>query len=204
VAASRGTSALAKLGLPAKIGIAAILLVLGGLVYWVVFFGDLSTSIRAEQTREQQLHQELATARKAEHAYQKDLAELADRQQRERELNKVLPATTEYPAFLSAIQSVANVTGVSLTAWTPQDEVPEEFYARVPMKLAIQGRYHRIAKFFYNVGQLDRIINMENIKITDPSASGDDIVLSVEALATAFHSLESKGRVAAARPKGKP
>lgn len=200
MATAKGGSALARLNLPAKIGIGAGLLVLGAVVYGVVFYGDLSTSIKAEQARERQLHEELTAARKAEHAYQKDLAELADRQQRQRELNKILPATTEYPAFLSAIQSVANVAGVSLTAWTPQDEAPEQFYARVPMKLALQGRYHQIAKFFYNVGQLDRIINMENIKITDPETNGDDVMLNVEALATAFHSLESKR---AERPRGK-
>jgi type IV pilus assembly protein PilO len=199
MATARAQSPLSRLNLPAKVGIGALLLVVVGVVYGVVFYGDLSTDIKAEQARERQLHAELAEARKAEHAYQKDLAELADRQQRQRELNKILPATTEYPAFLSAVQSVANVAGVSLTAWTPQDEVPEQFYARVPMKLALQGRYHQIAKFFYNVGQLDRIINIENIRITEPDSKGFDVVLMVEALATAFHSLEDQ---AGGRPVG--
>jgi len=194
MAMARGQSALSRLNLPAKIGIGFVLVVLVAVVYGVVFYGDLSTSITAAQTREKQLNQQLVTARKAEHAYQKDLAELADRQQRQRELNKILPATTEYPAFLSAIQSVANVTGVTLVAWTPQSEVPEEFYARVPMKLALTGRYHQVAKFFYNVGQLDRIINMENIHILEAKDTGDEVRLSVEVLATAFHSLEQKQR----------
>jgi type IV pilus assembly protein PilO len=68
--------------------------------------------------------------------------------------------------------------------------VPEQFYARVPMKLELRGRYHQIAKFFFGVGQLDRIINMENIAITDPQAEGEDIVIKAEALATAFRTLE--------------
>ena len=107
--------------------------------------------------------QELAQARKAEFAYQKDLAELTERQQRQRELNKILPMASEYPAFLSAIQNVANVSGVQLAAWSPSAEVAEQFYARVPMKLTLVGRYHQVAKFFYGVSQLDRIINLENI-----------------------------------------
>lgn len=182
-------SALSRLNLPAKIGIGALLLALGAVVYFVVFYGDLATSIEAAKGKERQLLSELTQARKAEHAYQKDLAELEDREQRQRELNKILPATTEYPAFLSAIQSVANVAGVELTAWTPQDEVPEKFYARVPMSLEIKGRFHQIAKFFYNVGQLDRIINIENISISDAKGEDDgEVMLKVEALATAFHS----------------
>lgn len=189
-----GQSALSRLNLPAKIAIGAVLMVLSGVVYFVVFYGDLATSIKAEQGKERQLQSDLADARKAQHAYQLDLAELTDRQQRQRELNKILPATTEYPAFLSAIQSVANVAGVNLSAWTPQDEAPELFYARVPMRVELTGRYHQIAKFFYNVGQLDRIINIENITLTDPIPKGDEVVLKVSALATAFHSIDETKR----------
>ena len=58
------------------------------------------------------------------------------------------------------------------------------------MKLEIEGRFHQLAKFFYSVGQLDRIINMENISITDPKEKGDEVELKVSALATAFHSLD--------------
>ncbi len=187
---ARQTSALAKLPLIARIGVGAGALLLVGVAYFVVFYGDIESSIKAEQGKETQLHTDLADARKNEFAYQKDLAELADRQQRQRELNKVLPTDTEYPAFLSAVQSVANVSGIGLTAWAPQPEVAEKFYSRVPMKVSLVGRYHQVAKFFYGVGQLDRIINMENISLTDPKLQGDDIVVKTEALATAFRSLD--------------
>lgn len=194
---AQGESALSRLNTPARIGIGALLMALAAVVYFVVFYGDLATSIKAEEGRRRQLADQLAEAQKAQHAYQVDLAELAERQQRQRELNKILPATTEYPAFLSAIQSVANTAGVNLSAWTPQDEAPSQFYARVPMRLELTGRYHQIAKFFYNVGQLDRIINIENISLTNPVQRGDDVVLKVSALATAFHSIDESKRPAA-------
>lgn len=183
-------SSLSRLPLIARLGIGAGLLVLVGVAYFVVFYGDLASSFRAAENREKQLRGELADARKAEFAYQKDLAELNDRQQRARELQKILPTSTEYPSFLSSVQSVANVTGIGLTAWTPQEEIPEEFYARVPMKLELTGRFHQVAKFFFGVGQLDRIINMENISITDPERESDEVVVKVEVLATAFRMLE--------------
>jgi type IV pilus assembly protein PilO len=173
----------------AKVGVGAALAVLVLVAYYVVFYGDIQSSIKAAQGQERQLRSDLAEARKNEFAYQKDLAELTDREQRQRAFEKILPANTEYPAFLSSLQNVANTTGVSLSAWTPDEEVPEQFYARVPMKLELSGRYHQVAKFFYGVGQLDRIINMENISITDPKREGDDIVVKAEVLATAFRVL---------------
>jgi len=183
---ARGDSVLAKLPPLAKVGIGALFVVLIGVAYFVVFYGDLASSITAEKSREEKLRGELSTARQNEFSYQKDLAELSDRQQRQRELVKILPTETEYPAFLSAVQNVANVAGIALTAWVPLPEEPDQFYQRVPMKLSLTGRYHQVAKFFHGVGQLDRVINMENISLTDPKPDGEDIVVKVEALATAF------------------
>lgn len=187
--ASKGSLTLNRLPLAAKIGVGIGMSFLVALAYFVVFYGDVSSAITAQQRQEQNLRTELGTARQSEFAYHKDLAELTERQQRQRELNKVLPETTEYPSFLSAIQGVANVSGVALNAWAPLDEVKQQFFAKVPMKLTVHGRFHQIAKFFWGVGQLDRIINVENISLTDPKRNGDEVGLKVECLATAFHTL---------------
>jgi type IV pilus assembly protein PilO len=185
-------SSLSRLPGIAKFGIGVSVLGLAAIAYWVVFYGDLANKITAAEAQEQTLRKDLGAARKAEFAYQKDLEELAQRKQRQSELNKVLPKETEYPAFLSSVQSVANVTGVSLSAWSPQSEVKEQYYARIPMKLELDGRFHQIAKFFYGVGQVDRIINMENISLINPTQKDEEIYVSVTALATAFRSLDSQ------------
>jgi type IV pilus assembly protein PilO len=188
VAANR--SILSRLAPSAKLGLSLgfLGLVLGG--YYFAFHSEVTGDIETTMKTGNTLTAELTKARAAEQAYQKDLAELAEREQRQKELNQILPATTEYPQFLSAVQSAANVSGVSRSAWTPREKVPDKYYARVPMKVELTGRFHQIARFFYNVGQLDRIINMENISMTDPSRVDNEMVLKTEALATAFHVIE--------------
>ena len=203
-----GASSLSRLAAPAKAGITVAVVALIGAGYYFVFHSDMETSLMVAQQSGIKLTGELNEARVAEQAYQKDLAELADREQRQKELNQILPATTEYPQFLSAVQAAANDSGVSLSAWTPRERVPEKYYARVPMKLELSGRFQQIARFFYNVGQLDRIINMENISMTDPKKVDDEMTLKAEALATAFHVIEGaegegtgKGRKRAGKGK---
>src|SRR5687768_6269740 len=127
--AARTESSLNKLPPAAKVGVGVGAFALIAIAYYVVFYGDLASTIEAAKAKEGQLRQDLAEARKNEFAYQKDLAELSERQQRQRELNKILPADTEYPAFLSAVQNVANISGVGLAGWTPSPEVPEQFYS---------------------------------------------------------------------------
>jgi type IV pilus assembly protein PilO len=182
---------LEKITLPGKIAVGFILCALLAGAYYVLFYGELSDKTDRARAREKQLQRELADARQNEQLYQRDLAELTDRQQRQNQLAKVLPSTTEYPAFLSSIQTVANVSGVALTAWSPEPERLEQYYARVPMNLTLEGRFHQIAKFFYGVGQLDRIINMENISMREPTLADKDVVVKVTALATAFRTLNA-------------
>jgi type IV pilus assembly protein PilO len=183
-------ASLSRLAPPAKAGLSIGVVALVASGYYFVFHSDVDGKLMAAQQSGVSLTNDLNKARAAELAYQKDLAELAEREQRQQELNQILPATTEYPQFLSAVQSAANDSGVSLSAWTPREKVPEKYYARVPMKVELTGRFLQIARFFYNVGQLDRIINMENISMTDPRKVDDEMVLKAEALATAFHVID--------------
>ncbi len=191
--AATKTSALARLPAAAKVGIGVGFVLLVAIAYFIVLYSDVSSSIRSAKSQEGTLRGKLADARKIEFAYHQDLAELNDRQQRQRELNKVLPETAAYPAFLSSVQGVANVSSVNLEAWSPMPETSEQFYAKVPMKLRLTGRFHQIAKFFYGVGQLDRIINIEDIVLHDPEAVDEDIIIEVECLATAFRGIQKPG-----------
>jgi type IV pilus assembly protein PilO len=174
---------LAKLAL----GGGVVLLVAAG--YYFVFYTDVDKAITTAQRSERDLRESLGKAKQAVAAYQQDLAELHQREQRQTEIEKVLPSEAQYPSFLSALQSVANVSSVNLVAWTPEPEKSEEFYTRVPMRLELAGRYHQVAKFFHGVGQLDRIINMENISFTEPRQEGDEVLVKVQVLATAFRSV---------------
>jgi type IV pilus assembly protein PilO len=183
----------------AKAGVGVLLAVLVGVAYFVLFYDEISEAIAKQKRDEQTFRSELSRVKQAEFEYHKDLAELTDRQQRQRDLNKILPETTEYPAFLSALQGVANISGVALQAWTPQEEVLQKFFARVPMRLTLQGKFHQVAKFFYGVGQLDRIINVENISLSQPKTQNDELVLKVDCLATAFHTIAAS-KPAAATP----
>jgi type IV pilus assembly protein PilO len=195
---------LSKLNTPARFGLGTILTAITAAIYFFVFHTDVANEIDVEHSRATRLKKDLDDAKAAEHAYQKDLAELTELQQREGELAKVLPPTTESAGFLSAIQNVANVVGVNLRAWTPQAEQPQKFYAKVPMKLELSGRYHQIAKFFYNVGQLDRIINMEDISLLEPTLKNDELVIKTDVLATAFRALAASEKSAANKvAKGK-
>lgn len=187
MAAAKG-NVLGRLSLPAKLVFGVVLLGIVAALYFVVFFADIDGQISQAITQEQSLRGELQKAEEAKAAYQRDVEEKTRCQQFEREQKKVLPDEAEMPSFLAGVQGVATTSGVSLSQYKPEDEVPEEYYVRVPMSLSLRGRFHQVARFFFGVSQLDRVTNIEDLQITlvDNKSEPGEIVLEVKCLATAF------------------
>jgi type IV pilus assembly protein PilO len=199
-----GGSSLDRLSPVAKLGVGFLFVFAVGVLYFVVFHGDLETEIEQAHKFENNLTAQLSTAETSKAEYQKDLDEKTRREQLALEQKKVLPDDPETPAFLAALQGVATLSGVNLTSWSPIEEQPQEFYAKVPMKLTLIGKFHQVAKFFHGVGQLDRIINVEDIRIKAPKVSGDEVQVEVECLATAFRSSRTGDQAMKRRPGAAP
>jgi type IV pilus assembly protein PilO len=209
-----GRAGLDNLSAGSKVAIGVIFMAMVGAAYYVVFYSDVSDSIEAQKQALEAKKKELAEAETARQAYNKDVAEKARKDALQKKQQKILPDKSESPAFLSTIQTVATIAGIKLESWTPLDETPEAFYAKVPMQLKLAGKFHQIAKFFYGIGQVDRIINMENIvikvleakeKLTpEEIVSGieETVTVEVECLATAFRAISADDRAKKNRKRG--
>ena len=92
--------------------------------------------------------------------------ELTQLQQEQRELLKALPKRAEIPTFLSSIQEQAELAGLEVLNLAIESESPAELYVRIPVRIEIRGTYHTITKFFKNVADLPRIVNVENLALS--------------------------------------
>jgi type IV pilus assembly protein PilO len=187
-APAQGGSTLDRLPPIGKVGVGFLFVVLIGLLYFVVFYSDVDNDLTSAKQNEAILTAQLATAETSRDEYQKDADEKTRREQQAREQKKILPDDPETPTFLSTIQDVATISGINLISWTPTEQVPMDFYAKVPMKLALNGKFHQVVKFFHGVGQQDRIINVEDIQIKKARA-GEEV--DVECLVTAFRAIRA-------------
>lgn len=175
-----------RLPLIAKLGLGIGLLVIVSGLYWVVFYAELSANLESATNQGALLRDQVQQLEAAQVEYQKDLDEKARKELMAREQKKMLPDESETPSFLSSLQAAATVSGVALQAWDPIEEAVQDYYVKIPMKLKIVGRFHNVVKFFQTVGQLPRIMNIENIAIKVPKADGPEVLTEMECLATAF------------------
>lgn len=176
----------AKMPSSGKILLLALLLVLIGGAYYAFLHSGLTEEIDAAQTQQVALRDELQKANDLQAKFLALREELETRKAAEQQLLRILPPDAEIASMLAELNRLAELSGLSIETVEPRPEVGEAYFYKIPVILKLSGRYHQLAKFFYNVSRLQRAINMENISIGSPTLRGEDLILNVGVRATAF------------------
>lgn len=103
------------------------------------------------------------------------------------ELLRQLPDKSQMDGLLTDINEAGLEVGLEFELFKPGAEVPAEFYAEKPISIRVLGAYHQLGAFAQHIGELSRIVTLENLSIT--SSGGDK--LSVDAVAKTFRYLDS-------------
>ena len=160
--------------------------------YYVLVQGSIASDLQAAQAQKKQLQDQIRDAERREKQYLELTQELANREAADRQNRRVLPEDAEIAAFLQDLNRVAELSGLTIRLVEPRPEQRQELYSKIPVVLALTGRFHQLTKFFYNVSKLDRAISMENIRMTQPKLlPSGEVVVSVDVRATTYR-----------RPKG--
>ncbi len=120
-------------------------------------------------------------------------------------LLKQLPNKSQMDALLVDINQSGLSRGLQFELFRPAAaELPKEFYSELPIQVKVIGTYHDMGAFAADVGQLPRIVTLNDVAIE----AGKDGNLAMEVTARTFRYLDeeevSAQRKAAAAKKGPP
>jgi type IV pilus assembly protein PilO len=101
-----------------------------------------------------------------------------------------LPNEREIPGLLSSIASLAKDNGLDVLRFKPGQERPSGFYAEVPIELKLTGSFHQLASFSQAVGDLPRIVNLNNLSMGAPKVVEGKAQLSIDCLAVTYRFIE--------------
>jgi type IV pilus assembly protein PilO len=173
------------------LGVLAVLALLG-VGYYSLVHSSVSSDLQAAKEQRTQLQEQIREAERREKQYLELTQELANRETADRQNRRILPEDAEIAAFLQDLNRVAELSGLTIRLVEPRPEQRQELYSKIPVVLALTGRFHQLTKFFYNVSKLDRAISMENIRMTNPNLlPSGEVVVNVDVRATTYR-----------RPKG--
>jgi len=154
---------LLKLSPARKAGVTLGAVAMIALLTYQFSYSETSSRIESARAHESELQDELASYRKRRGEYLAFTAELKQLEEEQRELLRALPKRAEIPSFLANIQEQAELAGLEVLSVEIGQEVPQDQYLKIPVKMEVRGTYHQLARFFRNVGELPRIVNVENL-----------------------------------------
>jgi type IV pilus assembly protein PilO len=173
----------------------AILCVIAGLYLYAFFFPQREglTAARGELNK---LAKELNESK----AITRDLQKFKEQVQKlDEELKTALtqlPNEREIPEILKNISSLGKESNLEFTLFRPKPEVPQQFYAKVPIELVALGSYHNIGIFFDKVSKLPRIINVVDFNMTRAKdfkgKSETEILVKTSCMINTYRFIEKK------------
>ena len=193
---------IAGLKAAARLGLLAAVLGLLGVAYYTLFYSDLADQEAQLGAQLQQAEQERQSYEQRKREYQAFRLEVNQLLEEQKELLRVLPKKDDIEQFIENVNAQVELAGLSKVSSVRADAVPDEMYLRIPIKMSLVGSYHQINRFFKNVGELKRIVTINDLQLatgaTGPlEAPGP---LKAEFVAQTFQFLDK----AAAKPPGAP
>ncbi len=176
-----------------KVLIVAILIVILGYVYFFTsfmpfFFQPQRMRISTLEVEYDKISAELEKARKTVNS----LARLEEEYERLHEkwvaAQSLLPREKEVAGLLRTVTRAGTQAGVEFELFEPGQPVVKEFITENPVNVKVRGDYHEVGVFLSKVANLDRIVNVTDLKITpykDKNNSGG-FTVEAEMTMTAF------------------
>jgi type IV pilus assembly protein PilO len=163
-----------------------------GAIFYFVFYSDGADELSKLENKVKLLEMEVASYEEKKQKYMAFRAEVNKLLEEQKELLKVLPTDAEMPTFLQSLHAQGELAGLNILTFQPSAERRQNFYAVIPVHMAIAGTYHQINKFFYAVGQLKRIVNIQDVALGGARATEAGVVLRASFLASTFRFLSPK------------
>lgn len=103
-------------------------------------------------------------------------------------LLKQLPNASEVEKLLVDINQAGVGQGLQFELFQPMAEVPQDFYAELPIKIRLIGTYHELGAFAGDIAKLSRIVTLNDINME----VGKDSLLTFNTVAKTFRYLDDE------------
>ncbi|MGH7804132.1 MAG: type 4a pilus biogenesis protein PilO, partial [Candidatus Binatia bacterium] len=112
-----------------------------------------------------------------------------------------LPDQKEIPELLSTVSTVGREAGLDILVFRQRPENLKEFYAEVPVEMVMRGNYRQVTSFLDAVGKLNRIVNVTNISLKNPTVRPDGVIIDTSCTSVTFRFLSEEERAKIAAQK---
>lgn len=110
-----------------------------------------------------------------------------------KELKDLLPEEKEVSSFLKQLTDYGNAEGLLIQSWKPgkKKNHPNGIVYEMPVDVSFTGTYHNLGGFFSKLTDINRIVNIQDIKLGGSQNIADDqVVLNISFKLVTFVAVE--------------
>ncbi|MCB0352083.1 MAG: type 4a pilus biogenesis protein PilO [Bdellovibrionales bacterium] len=178
-----------------KVGIIVGVLVFSTYIFWQYFYKKPSEDLQSHREQIETLESKILTEKRLARNLDKVRQQVKELDEKLAFALQELPDKREIDDLLSSISDLASDAGLEVSLFKPLPENKRDFYAEVPVSITVAGTFHQIATFFDEVGQLPRIVNIDEITIREPDVKEAAVRVRADCTATTFRYLDESERV---------
>ena len=186
---------------PIKLLIVLLVAVLVGVAWYYMDTQDQYAALERVRREEKDLRTAFEEKQQKAANYEKYKAQLAEMKQTFGAMLRQLPNKKEVADLLIDVSQTGLAAGLEFQLFQPQNEIPKDFYAELPIKLRVVGDYHEFGEFISGIAALPRIVTMHDIDIK-PITGQRAGSLVMEATAATYRYLEEGGALVDDRSAG--
>ncbi|RPH41838.1 MAG: pilus assembly protein PilO [Desulfobulbaceae bacterium] len=163
-----------------KIKIAALIvfMLLPVVMFFFLFYQPNAKKITDLTQQKETLDKQITELRAKESNLPKLKRDLAETERIFNEAAVLLPKEKEIPQLLKDISAAGQGVGLDFLTFKPLPDVPQDFYAEIPISINVRGPYHNMGSFLDQVSKLARIVTVSNIKMTAPTKEKGEMLLN--------------------------
>ena len=107
------------------------------------------------------------------------------------ELQQQLPEEKEVSSLLKQVSDLGIKSGLKISFWRPEQKRTHTsgIVYEIPVKVELFGSYHNLGYFFSSLTKLNRIVNLSDIKLSDPKPEKENAIVKVSFTATTFSTI---------------
>ena len=94
--------------------------------------------------------------------------------QDEKEVEKKLPRNKEIPKLLKDITTAFKKYRVNFNNFSPQAQAIKTYFNEIPFNITVTSSFHNLALFFTEIGQMETIINTQNLQMSPRNPTDED------------------------------
>ncbi len=182
------------------VAIFVLVIILPMVAFYFLYYTDKTKEIKGLENQAANLRKEIAGAKARAAKLDEHLAEMEETQRLFAEASVLLPQKKEIPSLLTSISALGTNSGLNMATFSPGGERIKEFYAEIPVSLSVNGPYHNIGTFLYEVSKLDRIVSAINISLGGGGVQRGEMVLGSSISLITYRFLE-ESEIKAQQPK---